>query len=45
MLQAFIGTSDHAEAKRLTEWKTLTFIEAFEISACRDLRVAVVRLT
>ena len=45
MLQAYIELSDHAEAKRLTEWKEQVLIEAAELSSWNDSRVAAVRLT
>jgi len=45
MLQVFIGVSDHAEAKRLTEWKERAMIEGAELSLRNNPRVAAVRLT
>lgn len=45
MLQVFIKASDHAEAKRLTEWQEQVVIEAVEVSVWNDTPVAAVRLT
>lgn len=41
----FIEMSDHAEGKRLTEWKEQLLIEAAELPLWNDSRVAAVRLT
>lgn len=45
MLQVFIEMSDHAEAKRLTEWKERVVIETVELSMRKDHRVAAVWVT